>query len=114
MNLLAAAAPSATTAIAPPLAMIALWIYVTLLLAGGLVGRIKAGSKISLVTSAVFAVLLALCATGVIRPFYITRIIVGFLAAFFCVRYLKTSKFMPSGLILLFSVVVLGVLLVEQ
>jgi uncharacterized membrane protein (UPF0136 family) len=39
---------------------------------------------------------------------------VGFLAAFFCVRYLKTSKFMPSGLILLFSVVVLGVLLVEQ
>ena len=40
--------------------MIALWIYVTLLLAGGTVGLIKAGSKISLVTSALFAALLAL------------------------------------------------------
>jgi uncharacterized membrane protein (UPF0136 family) len=114
MNLLATAAPAVTSAIAPPLSMIALWIYVTLLLAGGTVGLIKAGSKISLVTSALFAALLALCATGVIGPFYITRIIVGFLAAFFCVRYLRTSKFMPSGLILLFSVVVLGVLLVDH
>ena len=107
-------APPIALPVAPPLAMIALWIYVTLLLAGGLVGLIKAGSKISLVTSAIFAVLLALCATGVIKPFYVTDIIVGFLAAFFCVRYLKTSKFMPSGLILLFSVVVLGVLLVDR
>jgi uncharacterized membrane protein (UPF0136 family) len=113
VSLAAAAAPvspTATPPIAPPLAMIALWIYVTLLLAGGVVGFVKAGSKISLVTSAIFAV--ALCATGIIKPFYITRIILGILAVVFCVRYLKTSKFMPSGLILLFSVVVLGVLLV--
>jgi len=94
--------------------MIALWIYVTLLLAGGLVGFVKAGSKISLVTSAVFAVLLAACATGIIHPFYITEIILGVLAVVFCVRYLKSSKFVPSGLLLLFSVVVLGVLLVDR
>ena len=100
--------------IAPQTALIALWIYVTLLLAGGLVGLIKAGSKISLVTSALFAALLALCATGVIHPFYITDILVGVLAVVFCVRYLKTSKFMPSGLMLLFSVVVLAVLLVDR
>ena len=100
--------------IAPPLAMFALWIYVTLLLAGGLVGLIKAGSKISLVVSALFAVLLALCATGIIHPFYITDIILGVLAVVFCVRYLKSSKFMPSGLMLLFSVVVLAVLLVDR
>ncbi len=101
-------------AIAPPLAMIALWIYVTLLLAGGMVGFIKAGSKVSLVTSALFAVLLALCATGIITPFYIADILVGVLAVVFVVRYLKTSKFMPSGLILLLSVVVLAVLLVAR
>jgi len=100
--------------VAPPLAMIALWIYVTLLLAGGLVGFLKAGSKISLITSALFAALLALCATGIIHPFFITDIILGVLAVVFCIRYLKTSKFMPSGLILLFSVVVLGVLLVDR
>jgi len=98
--------------IAPPLAMMALWVYVTLLVAGGLVGFIKAGSKVSLVTSALFAALLALCATGVIHPFYITEIILGVLAGVFCARYLKTSKFMPSGLLLLFSIVVLAVLLV--
>ena len=100
--------------IAPPLAMMALWIYVTLLLAGGLVGLIKAGSKISLVTSALFAALLALCATGIIHPFWIADILVGVLAVVFVVRYLKTSKFMPSGLILLLSVVVLAVLLVDR
>jgi uncharacterized membrane protein (UPF0136 family) len=98
-------------AIAPPLAMIALWIYVTLLLAGGLAGFIKAGSKISLVTSALFAALLALCATGIIAPFYNADILLGVLAVVFVVRYLKTSKFMPSGLILVFTVVVLAVLL---
>ena len=32
-----------------------------LLLAGGLMGLIKAGSKISLITSAIFALLLAFC-----------------------------------------------------
>ena len=111
VGLAAAVAPVAPR-VAPPLAMIALWIYVTLVLAGGLVGFIKAGSKISLVVSSLFAALLALCATGIISPFYITEIIVGVLAVVFCARYLKTSKFMPSGLMLLFSVVVLGVLLV--
>jgi uncharacterized membrane protein (UPF0136 family) len=107
-------APPAAPPIAPPLAMIALWIYVTLLLAGGLVGLIKAGSKISLVTSALFAALLALCATGVIRPFWIADILVGLVAVVFIVRYLKSSKFMPSGLMLLFSAVVLAVLLAER
>ena len=100
--------------IAPPLALVSLWIYVTLLLAGGLVGLIKAGSKISLIISAIFAVLLSLCATGVIRPFWIADILVGIVAVVFVVRYLKTSKFMPAGLMLLFSVVVLGTLLVAR
>ncbi|MGD1086948.1 MAG: TMEM14 family protein [Verrucomicrobiota bacterium] len=100
--------------IAPPLAMVSLWIYVTLLLAGGLVGLIKAGSKISLITSALFAALLALCATGVIHPFWIADIIVGLVAVVFMARYLKTAKFMPSGLMLLFSVVVLGTLLAAR
>lgn len=114
MNPVMVIVPPIVPPIAPPLAMIALWIYVTLLVAGGLVGFVKAGSKISLVTSAAFAVLLALCATGLIHPLYITEIILGVLAGVFCVRYLKTSKFMPSGLLLLFTVVVLAVLLADR
>ena len=100
--------------IAPPLALISLWLYVTLLIAGGLVGLIQAGSKISLVTSALFAALLALCAIGVIHPFYIADILVAVLAVVFGVRYLKTSKFIPAGLMLLFTVVVLATLLVDR
>lgn len=42
------ALPTIAPQIAPPLAMLSLWLFVTLLLAGGLVGLIKAGSKISL------------------------------------------------------------------
>lgn len=101
-------------AIAPPLAMISLWIYVTLLLVGGMVGLIKAGSKISMVISGLFAALLALCALGIIHPFWIAHVLVGILAVVFLVRYLKTSKFMPAGLMLLFSVVVLGTLVVAR
>jgi uncharacterized membrane protein (UPF0136 family) len=107
--------PSPTTpVIAPPLAMVSLWIYATLLLVGGMVGLVKAGSKISMVTSGLFAVLLALCALGIIHPFWIADILVGLVAVVFLVRYLKTSKFMPAGLMLLLSVVVLATLLVAR
>lgn len=48
MNPVMVIVPPIVPPIAPPLAMMALWIYVTLLVAGGLVGFVKAGSKISL------------------------------------------------------------------
>jgi len=91
--------------------LIVLWIYIVLLLAGGLMGFLKAGSKISLITSAAFALPLALCATGVIRPFYIADVLVGLLALVFGVRYIKGRKFMPSGFMALLSIVVLAALL---
>ena len=91
--------------------LIILWVYIALLLAGGLMGFIKAKSAISLVTSALFAALLALCATGVIRPFYIADILVGLLLVVFGVRFAKGRKFMPSGLMLGLSAAVLAALL---
>jgi uncharacterized membrane protein (UPF0136 family) len=91
-----------------------LWIYIVLLLAGGLMGLIKAGSKISLVTSATFALLLALCALGIIRPFYVADIILGALVLVFGIRFAKGRKFMPSGMMLGLSAVVLAVLLLVK
>jgi uncharacterized membrane protein (UPF0136 family) len=82
-----------------------------LLLAGGLMGFIKAKSKISLITSAFFAALLALCVIGVIHPFYIADILVGLLLIVFGVRFAKGRKFMPSGLMLVLSAAMLAVLL---
>jgi uncharacterized membrane protein (UPF0136 family) len=95
-------------------AILSLWIYVTLLIIGGLVGFLKAGSKISLVTSALFAILLSLCATGVISPFYVADIFVGLLAVVFGIRLAKTGKFMPSGLMLALSLAELAVLLLAR
>jgi uncharacterized membrane protein (UPF0136 family) len=74
-------------------------------------GFIKAKSMISLVTSALFALLLGLCATGVIRPFYAADILVGLLLVVFGIRFAKGRKFMPSGLMLGLSAAVLAALL---
>jgi len=95
----------------PSASIIILWVYIVLLLAGGLMGFIKAKSRISLVTSAIFAVLLALCATGIIKPFYVAEILVGLLLVVFGMRFAKGRKFMPSGLMLGLSAVVLAALL---
>ncbi len=94
--------------------VIILWVYIVLLFAGGLMGFIKAKSKISLIVSAFFAVLLALCALGIIHPFYIADILVGLLLVVFGIRFAKGRKFMPSGLMLGLSAAVLAVLLLVR
>jgi len=88
-----------------------LWVYIVLLFIGGVMGLVKAGSKISLITSSIFAVLLALCALGIITPFYIADILVGLLLVVFGIRLAKGRKFMPSGLMLALSAAMLAVLL---
>ena len=46
-----------------------LWIYIVLLLVGGLIGFLKAGSKVSLISSSVFAAALVLTVVpGVFQP----------------------------------------------
>ena len=91
-----------------------LWVYIVLLLVGGVMGLVKAGSKISLITSSVFALLLALCVLGIIRPFYVADVLVGLLLVVFGIRFAKGRKFMPSGLMLGLSAVVLAVLLLVK
>ena len=52
-----------------------LWIYIVLLVAGGLAGFLKAGSKMSLIMSLAFAAALSLCAVGVLRPILLADIL---------------------------------------
>ena len=84
-----------------------LWIYIILLLAGGLFGFFKAGSKVSLMTSAVAAAVLVLAATrGLFAPAF-GRLLAALLIMF-AWRLTKTKKFMPSGLMLVITITALA------
>lgn len=85
-----------------------LWIYIVLLVAGGLVGFLKARSKMSLIMSLAFAAALSLCAIGVIRPILLADILLLVLLIFFGLRFAKGRKFMPAGLMTLLTVVALA------
>ncbi len=92
---------------------IALWIYIVLLIGGGLVGYLKAGSRVSLIASLAFGILLTLVNIGVIRSFYVADVLVALLIAVFIMRYVKTKKFMPSGLMIVLSAAALGLMLLS-
>jgi uncharacterized membrane protein (UPF0136 family) len=92
---------------------IVFWCYIVLLLVGGLFGFLKAGSKVSLITSAVSAGLLVLTHIGIFEPSFgrkLAGIIMAVLIVVFAIRLTKTKKFMPSGLMLVLTVVVLALL----
>lgn len=77
-----------------------LWVYIVLLVIGGLIGFLKAKSKVSLIMSVLFAILLGIVATDLLDVRWSWGIL-SFLAFIFFLRLLKTKKFMPSGFMLL-------------
>lgn len=84
-----------------------LWIYIAFLIAGGLIGFLKARSKASIIASVAFAIPLALCAANVIKAPVVADVLLGFLAVFFGMRFAKSKKFMPGGLMALLSLIAL-------
>jgi len=89
-----------------------LWIYIVLLLVGGLIGFFKAKSKVSLISSTVFAVILILAAIPGILDYSLrgklVNIVMALLLIVFAVRLTKTKKFMPSGLMLVITIAALA------
>ena len=85
-----------------------LWIYIVLLVIGGLIGFLKAKSKVSLIMSVAFAALLSLCAAGIIFQSYVADILLAALLVVFAMRLAKTKKFMPAGLMLILTIATLA------
>ena len=82
-----------------------LWVYIALLLVGGLIGYLKAKSPVSLVMSAIFAALLIPCAMGIVFKSYMALIFLGALLIVFAMRLAKTKKFMPAGFMLTTTII---------
>ena len=85
-----------------------LWIYIVLLVVGGLIGYFKAKSPVSLIMSVLFAVALSLCAAGIIFKDYVADIFLAALLVVFAIRLAKTKKFMPAGLMLVVTLITLA------
>jgi uncharacterized membrane protein (UPF0136 family) len=89
-----------------------LWVYIVLLLAGGLFGFFKAKSKVSLILSAAFAALLVLTTLrGVFQPAFardLANVILAALLLVFAIRLSKTKKFIPAGLMLVITIAALA------
>jgi uncharacterized membrane protein (UPF0136 family) len=85
-----------------------LWIYIVLLVIGGLIGFLKAKSKVSLIMSVGFAIALSLCAANIIFRPYVADILLVVLLGVFVARLVKTKKFMPAGLMLVITIIALA------
>src|SRR5438093_13318327 len=85
-----------------------LWIYIVLLVIGGLIGFWKRKSQVSLIMSVFFAAALSLCAAGIIFQAYVADILLAALLVVFAMRLVKTKKFMPAGLMLVITITALA------
>ena len=87
-------------------------IYAALMLAGGVMGYKAAGSRASLISGTVSALLLAgaffLARDNAAQGLMAAAGISALLAVVFAIRTVKTRKFMPSGMLLLLSVLAAG------
>ena len=85
-----------------------LWIYIILLVIGGLIGFLKGKSKVSLIMSVAFAAALSLCAADIIFKPYVADILLIALLVVFAMRLTKTKKLMPAGMMLVLTIVALA------
>ena len=86
---------------------VVIWTYIVLLVVGGLIGFLKAGSKASLIVSSVAASILILCQIGVIFERRMIDIVLAILLVVFAWRLSESKKFMPAGLMLVLTIVTL-------
>jgi uncharacterized membrane protein (UPF0136 family) len=95
-----------------PFAIILIGLYAVLVFAGGLMGYLKAGSKMSLISGVASAAVLAAAFWRAqsyrVQGLWIAAGVAGLLTIVFLIRFLKTRSFMPSGMMLVLSLLAAG------
>ena len=81
-----------------------LWIYIVLLISGGLMGYLKAKSKASIIASTISAIPLILVGLKVL-PSTLASILLGVLLILFGSKYIRSGKLMPSGIMCIITLV---------
>jgi uncharacterized membrane protein (UPF0136 family) len=84
-----------------------LWIYIVLMVLGGVMGFVKAGSKASLIASVTFGAILSLFALDLL-PFRHHVWVLLFLLVFFGMRLAKSKKMMPNGMMVILTILALA------
>lgn len=97
---------------------IEIWIYGALMILGGIMGFVKVRSKASLLSGVGLGLGLLASGYGVWRgstnSLVVAVVIAALLLVLFAVRYVKTRRFMPSGMLAILSlaaVVIFGMAL---
>ena len=97
---------------------IIVWIYGALVLAGGVMGWVKAKSRASLISGIVFGGALLFVGYGIRQghssDLTVASGVAGLLALIMELRFAKGKKFMPAGLMTVVSLVVLATLLLRR
>ncbi len=100
------------------LAVIASIAYGILAIVGGIVGYMQAKSKISLIAGCGCGVLLLIAALLQVQGqpwgLMVGTIVTGVLLVAFVMRFLKTRKFMPAGLMLVLGIPALGAMISQM
>jgi uncharacterized membrane protein (UPF0136 family) len=100
----------------PILGPITLGVYAFLLAAGGVLGFVKAGSRPSLVaglaSAAIAFVCLVIAALGSAFGLWLGAALAFVLLGLFAIRFSKSRKVMPSGVMVVVSLVALVLLVV--
>jgi uncharacterized membrane protein (UPF0136 family) len=84
-------------------------VYGAIMILGGIAGYVKVGSKASLLSGVGMGLALLACGYGVWRgsehSLVVAEVIALLLVVLFAVRYAKSRRFMPAGMLAILSLV---------
>jgi uncharacterized membrane protein (UPF0136 family) len=101
-----------------PVTLFTAIVYALLLLIGGLIGYLKAGSTASLITSSSLAILMLICAALILRRndfgLRFASLLTLIVLVFFSYRWWLTGAVMPAGIMMGISLVALFIFLASS